>query len=419
MRILVVQESDWMAKGPHQSHHLMERLSTRGHEIRVIDYEIRWRDTASNGIVSRRRIFTGVSKSNTGGNVTVIRPMTLRLPLLDYVSLAFSHRKEIQRQIEEFHPDVVIGFGILNAHIALALARKRGIPFIYYIIDELHLLIPQKFLIGVARLCERNNMANADEVLCINEGLRLYSIEMGASAQRTSILRAGVDLGRFDSGCFKAGRDLRRKYGIMDDEVVLFFMGWVYSFSGLKDVAQQIADSQANKIRYRLLIIGEGDSWNELLEFRAKNGLEDSIIMERWRPYDEVPKYIMASDICILPAQLNDIMTNIVPIKMYEYMAAGKPVIATRFPGLEKEFGEGNGVEYVDQSSSILKKAGELLEKNALISVGRSAREFVQTQDWEGITDQFETSLRRIAAREHPSEAMAHEDGHREKNTRS
>ena len=40
MRILVVQESDWIVMGPHQSHHLMERLSERGHEVRVIDYEI-------------------------------------------------------------------------------------------------------------------------------------------------------------------------------------------------------------------------------------------------------------------------------------------------------------------------------------------------------------------------------------------
>ena len=36
MKILVVQESNWIAKGPHQSHHLMERMVSRGHEVRVI-----------------------------------------------------------------------------------------------------------------------------------------------------------------------------------------------------------------------------------------------------------------------------------------------------------------------------------------------------------------------------------------------
>ena len=43
MKILVLQESDWIEVGPHQSHHLMERMSLRGHEIEVIDFEIRWK----------------------------------------------------------------------------------------------------------------------------------------------------------------------------------------------------------------------------------------------------------------------------------------------------------------------------------------------------------------------------------------
>ena len=39
MKILMVQESDGVKRGPHQNHHLMERLSMKGHEVRVIDYE--------------------------------------------------------------------------------------------------------------------------------------------------------------------------------------------------------------------------------------------------------------------------------------------------------------------------------------------------------------------------------------------
>ena len=42
MKILLVQESDWLKRNPHQQHHLMERLSLRGHEIVVIDYDIDW-----------------------------------------------------------------------------------------------------------------------------------------------------------------------------------------------------------------------------------------------------------------------------------------------------------------------------------------------------------------------------------------
>ena len=37
-------------------------------------------------------------------------------------------------------------------------------------------------------------------------------------------------------------------------------------------------------------------------------------------------------------------MQDIVPIKLYEYLAMAKPVIATRLPGIVMEFGEGNGI---------------------------------------------------------------------------
>ena len=53
---------------------------------------------------------------------------------------------------------------------------------------------------------------------------------------------------------------------------------------------------------------------------------------------------ILSRYICLLPAHKNEIMMNIVPIKIYEYMAMGKPVIATKLPGLVKEFGEDSGI---------------------------------------------------------------------------
>ena len=42
MKILIVQESDWLERNPHQQHHLMERMAERGHQIKVIDYSIDW-----------------------------------------------------------------------------------------------------------------------------------------------------------------------------------------------------------------------------------------------------------------------------------------------------------------------------------------------------------------------------------------
>ncbi len=387
MRILVVQESDWIARGPHQSHHLMERLSKRGHEIRVIDYEIMWRQQGKKELISERQIFEGVHKAIDDGEVTVIRPSIVKFPALDYVSLIYTHQKEIKKQIEEFRPDVIIGFGILNANIAIKHAKKNGIPFIYYIIDELHRLVPEKAFREIAKFIESYNIKNADRVISINEGLREYTIQMGAEKEKTTVIRAGVDPDRFTSD----GREaIRKRYGINDKDIVLFFMGWLYNFSGIKEVALELANCKNN---IKLLVIGKGDLWVTLQDIKYKYALNGKLIIIDWVNYSDVPKYLAAADICILPAHKDNIMKNIVPIKMYEYMAAGKPIIATDIYGIRKEFGEDNGVTYINKPQDLLKL--DILDyytKRAHID-GDRARKFAARLSWEDNTKIFEKCI--------------------------
>jgi len=390
MKILVVQEADWIEVGPHTSHHFMERLSLRGHDVHVIDFEVRWRAHKNSDFISQRKVVENYHKVLDNGGVTVIRPPFIRAPILDYISLLYSHRAEIKRQIREFQPDVIVGFGILNAHIAISLAKKHKIPFFYYIMDELHRLVPEEHFQKIARIVESRNLKAADLVISLNEGLRDYTIQLGADPDKTEVIRSGVDLDAYnpdDEGTIRA------KYGIQDDEFVLFFMGWLYEFSGLKEVALNLASTQNQKIK--LLILGKGDLWDTLQAIRHEHGLEDRIIMESWVPYQEVPKYIMAADICILPAYKNEIMMNIVPIKMYEYMAAGKPVLATSLPGLMKEFGETNGVLYAESSDAVLEKALDLIETGNLGPEGKKAKSFVKSLSWDELTDVFQQTLSR------------------------
>lgn len=389
MRILVVQESNWLDRGPHQSHHLMERMVQRGHEVRVIDFDILWRKNPERSLVSQREIHTAVPKAIPGATLSVIRPPIVHLPVLEYISLVFSHRGEIIRQLDEFKPDVVIGFGILNAHMAISQCHKRGIPFVYYIIDELHRLVPQPQFQKLARYIEQKNMKNSDIVLSINEGLRDYTIEMGTPREKTEVIRAGVDLGLFSHVDRKKKRD---ELGIKDDDVVLYFMGWLYDFSGLKEVAESLSHQKADS-RLKLLIVGNGDLWDYLQNIKKTPGMTEKIIMTGWQPYNTIPEFIAAADICLLPSQKNDIMKNIVPIKMYEYMAAGKPVIASNLSGIMKEFGNNNGVVYIDKPEEAVQKAQEIVHNSMLAEYGLKARNFVEPNNWNSITDLFEKSL--------------------------
>jgi glycosyltransferase involved in cell wall biosynthesis len=115
-----------------------------------------------------------------------------------------------------------------------------------------------------------------------------------------------------------------------------------------------------------------------------------------WQPYDTIPQLIAASDICILPAYNNAIMKNIVPLKLYEYMAMEKPVISTPLHGVEKEFGKQNGVLYADTPQQVLEKAEQIVQTQMIFDQGMKARKCVERNDWDAITEDFELILREV-----------------------
>lgn len=391
MKVLFVQNTDWLKRNPAQQHHLAEMLSLRGHKIRAIDFELLWKSAGGTGLRSQRQVFEGVSKIHKGAVVTVIRPGIIRIPLLDYLSLAFSHRKEVERQIEEFKPDVIVSLGIF-AYLAGRAAEAHNLPFVYYWIDVSHRLIPPqfKFLQPIGWAIEKKTLKMADRVLTINEKLRDYVVRLGAPPERTQVLRAGISIEKFDPAL--SGDKVRQQYGLSRADIILFFMGWLYHFSGLKEVTLEMAKNPDPKLKF--LILGEGDAYRDLQKIREENKIQDRIILTGKKPYQEIPEHIAAADVCLLPAYPREpIMRDIVPIKMYEYMAMQKPVISTRLPGVMKEFGEGNGVVYVDKPEEAVAKALDLVRTGQARDIGLKARKFVERNSWDKITDEFERIL--------------------------
>jgi len=88
----------------------------------------------------------------------------------------------------------------------------------------------------------------------------------------------------------------------------------------------------------------------------------------------------------------NEIMRDIVPIKMYEYLAMHKPVIATRLPGIVLEFGMSNGVMYVNTPYDIVNKVLSLSEYEINQS-SVEAKNFIENYSWDKIIDHFENIL--------------------------
>ena len=401
MRILVVQESDWIKRNPHQQHHLMELLGLRGHQIRVIDYEVEWKDSeleeGDTKYKTSRKIFNSYKKVYNTDNVTVIRPPLVKMPVLNYFSVIHYHRKEIKHQIEVFKPEIIVAFGILNANIASRLAKKAKIPFVYYFIDVLHQLIPEKSFRGIGKQITKRTIKNSSYVLTINRKLSETAIELGADPHKMDIVDAGINLKQFN---YKQnnGFKLRRYFRIKNDDIVLFFMGFLYNFAGLKELAVELGKNKSKYPNIKMLIVGDGDSFEALKLIQKKYDMEEQLILTGRQKYKLMPDFIGASDICILPAYKDEIiMQDIVPIKIYEYMAMKKPVIATRLPGLVSEFGEKNGLVYINNPEEVLEVVHDRFKnKKDLEEVGNQGYNFVQENDWRTLAIKFESILENL-----------------------
>jgi glycosyltransferase involved in cell wall biosynthesis len=413
MRILIVQDTDWLARNVHQQHHVAERLTLRGHDISVIDHDLLWQSSDAGGLLSKRQVFDNVSKIMPDADITVTRPRILRLPILDYVSMLVTYGREIAAQLREFRPDVVIGMYLLTNYLALRASKKAGTPLVVLILEPNYEMIPWPALRPIGKIIERRTLKEADSVIVINEALRDYAVRMGARPETTRVIRAGVDTEHF--GRNVDGSSVRQHYGIGEGDTVIFFMGWLYHFSGLHEVLKEMAKRKRDGLGVKLLIVGDGDALEELQRERAELGLEDYVAFAGKQPYEKIPEFIAASDICLLPAHDNAIMRDIVPIKMYEYMAMGKPVIATRLHGLLREFGDDNGVLWIDRPEDSLRKAMELVIEGSVKAHGEAARQFVRNNDWATIVDDFEQVLyESIGSKRGPSGAAqsAHDVSH-------
>jgi len=174
---------------------------------------------------------------------------------------------------------------------------------------------------------------------------------------------------------------MRKAYDVKENNILLFFMGWLYSFSGLAEVITSMKH-RADKVK--LLIVGDGDDYKRLATIRRELNLENRVFLAGKVGYDEIPKYIAAADVCILPAYPEHrIMKHIVPIKIYEYMAMGKPVLSTKLPAVISEFGD-DGIVYVDKPEDMVSASMDM----------RVAVDIQKIQGWGTIANKFETILK-------------------------
>ncbi len=115
-------------------------------------------------------------------------------------------------------------------------------------------------------------------------------------------------------------------------------------------------------------------------------------------PHEKVPEVMAGFDVGLIPFRYNDLTRGVNPNKMYEYLAAGTPVVATRFsPEVE---GHGELVAAVDPGDSFVEAIARFAERTRVDverqALDNAARAFAVRHDWSQIAAEFWNFVRSL-----------------------
>lgn len=177
-------------------------------------------------------------------------------------------------------------------------------------------------LTGPARRHELAAYRDCDLLVCVSETLRDWLIEAGVSDGHLTVAPNGVDIHRFDPSPYAA-------VAPRSDELVVGFIGVVHAWQGLETLVEAVATLRAGSVPVVAQIVGDGPALEELRALAVERGVADAVRFGGRVPAGAVPAHIAGFDVGFsghLP--LLDGRMYHSPLKLYEYLAMGKPLIA-------------------------------------------------------------------------------------------
>ena len=229
---------------------------------------------------------------------------------------------------------------------------------------------------------ERLNLDAAARIFVISQVERRNLEARGVTTEKIIVNPNGVDVERFRSGV--GGFEARRELGLREDEVLAGFVGTFGPWHGAEKLAEAI-ESIPTEVPVRFLLVGSGSRHAEVEKQLDAAVSAKRVIFTGSVAHDRVPALLDACDILVAPhvplADGSEFFGS--PTKVFEYMAMGKAIVASRLGQI--------GEVLTDQETALLVEPGNVLQLAAAIvklvesselraQLGAKAREVVERE---------------------------------------
>ena len=164
-----------------------------------------------------------------------------------------------------------------------------------------------------------------DRIITVSHAMQEDLARHGWPKSKISVVWNGVDPERYNPRKCKKGdvKKIRHKYGIQDDECMLFFLGRLTWVKGVRNLVQAMPLILEECPKTKLLILGKGEEQTDIVETARRLEIEDNVVCHfEFVPEDERILHYAASDVCIFPSIYEPF-----GIVSLEAMSMAKPIV--------------------------------------------------------------------------------------------
>jgi len=299
----------------------------------------------------------------SGGSATVEPPIFFLQTLTFALSLVWTLRKE---SFGVYYARDIFVLGVILA--AFRKFKKR-------MFFEAHTFPASK----LGRAWVRRVVKRLGGVISISSALADQYLGFGISPHNVLIAPDAVDLKRYEG----LSRDEARRRLKINDQRLAVYTGHLYEWKGASlfaEAASQLEDVHA------LIVGGTEEDVRRLRSEVSEHGWKNVEVIGYVAP-DQIPLYQVAADVVVLPnsakSEISRLHTS--PLKLFEYMASGSPIVASDLPSLREVLRDNENAILVepDDANALTNGIKKMLEDRVLADrLAAAARKDVEAMTW-------------------------------------
>lgn len=247
-------------------------------------------------------------------------------------------------------------------------------------------------------------MLAADAVITLSESMRSDIVSRGVPSDRVHVVPNGVDSSAFAPRARR--EDLVAQYGLAGK----FVFGYVSNLDHYREGQEYLVDAamalRAQGVDAVALIVGDGTRRAEIEAHAAAVGAGDAVVLTGRVPHDEVLDHYALLDVFVVPRVDEQAARLVTPLKPFEAMAAGLPVLVSDLPALTEITGDGaRGESFTAGDATALADAlsglaGDPERRAELAAAGRA---WVETErSWRANGHRYRAIYDEVIARRRP-----------------